>query len=296
MKIRVAPDEPMLGPYHKIIKRILWTVALLFALVLALYNLIPLYIYYYVPKELPPYNLTTARRNDDTLSIIVIGDSWAEFHSNLHGDTIFNTAARRIYGKPFKSATRGKGGTTSKEIYYYMFSNQTVEHSYEPDRCTQPLIETRPDYCIIYAGINDAILLRPSYYYTESMKAIIRLLLYNNIRPVVMEIPMFSYEGSIRWRTKKEKFFLLVRGYVMGTWNNDVAFYRQSLKRMLNETRLKDSILYIPTKKWNPTGWKEKDIYVEDGVHLNLKGYHILDSCITSEVTNDYVKRKMTKK
>ncbi len=295
MRARIAPDEPRLKPYHKTIKRVLWTMGILLLLGGIFFYLAPMYIHYYVPEELIPYTVTTPQRDDDTLNILIIGDSWAEFHSNLQGDTIFDETAKKNYGKPFKSTTRGKGFATSKDIYFYMFSSKTVEHSYEPDRCTQPLIEKRPDYCIIFAGINDAIMLRPSYYYTGSIKSIIRLLLHNHIRPVVMEMPLFSYDGAVRWRTKKERLFLFVRGYAMGTWDNNVNYYRQTLKEMLNKTGLKDSVLYISTDKWNPTGWREKDIYVEDGVHLNLKGYHILDSCITSEITKDYVKRKMIK-
>ncbi len=170
-----------------------------------------------------------------------------------------------------------------------MFNRQMAAHSYEPERCTQPLIETHPNYCVIYAGINDAIMQRPSYYYTGSIESIIRLLLHNNIRPVVMEMPLFSYDGAVRWRTKKERLFLSVRSFLMGTWSNDVAFYRHSLMKMLSETGLKDSILYIPTDKWNPNGWKETNIYGEDGVHLNIRGYHKLDSCITYEVTKDFM-------
>lgn len=163
-----------------------------------------------------------------------------------------------------------------------MFDYMTTEHSYEPDRCTQPLIEEHPDYCVIYAGINDAILRRPTYYYTGSIRSIIRLLLHNGIRPVVMEMPKFSHPGSFNWRPLKERAFILVRGLLMGTWYNDVSQYRMALKDMLTETGLQDSILYIPTTKWNPKGCEDAAIYIEDQVHLNLDGYmHILDGCST---------------
>jgi len=285
MKPRIQPDAPSSSLKHA--KRILWGLAIIAVLGLASYFLAPLYIFYYVPEELPPYDIPP-RVKDDTLRIAIIGDSWAEFHMNLQGDTIFDIISKRIYDKPLKSRTRGKGYATSKDIYFYMFDYMTTEHSYEPDRCTQPLIEEHPDYCVIYAGINDAILRRPTYYYTGSIRSIIRLLLHNDIRPVVMEMPKFSHPGSFNWRPLKERAFILVRGLLMGTWYNDVSQYRMALKDMLTETGLQDSILYIPTTKWNPKGCEDAAIYIEDQVHLNLDGYHILDSCLISEITKDY--------
>ena len=31
-----------------------------------------------------------------------------------------------------------------------------------------------------------------------------------------------------------------------------------------------------------------EEIYQEDHVHINFQGYHLLDSCIVSEILNDY--------
>ena len=289
MRTYVAPDPP--SPYEKKAKRLLLILAVAIAAAAGLYYLVPIYIFYYIPEELPPYTVA-ARAQDDTLRIIIIGDSWAEYHANLEGDTIFDIMAKRMYSKPFKATTRGKGFATSKDIYFYMFSSKTIEHSYEPDRCTQPLVEGHPDYCVIYAGINDCILRRPSYHYTGSVRSIIRLLLHNGIRPVVMEMPAFCQPNGISWRTRKERWFIQGRGLLMGTWFNDVPFYRKKLKEMLNDTGLKDSVLYIPADHWNPKGYFQKELYTNDGVHLNLDGYHVLDSCVTADITNDFIKRK----
>lgn len=196
MQPRIQPEEPSVGLLRQINKRIWWALAVLIVSIPIIYYIATVYIFYYVPEELPPYEVTT-RHNDDTLRIAFIGDSWADYHTSLSGDTIISNAARKIFSHPVKSTTRGKKGAISKEIYYFMYSSKTEEHAYEPDRCTQPLIEDHPDYCVIFAGINDVIFLRPTSFYTENIMLIINLLLHNSIRPVVMEIPLVNFTYPI---------------------------------------------------------------------------------------------------
>ena len=153
MQPRILPDEPSQVISPKIIRRILAGVGMIIMVALTYFYFIPEYIHYYVPEELPPYTIRKVH-HDDTLRIAFIGDSWADYHTILSGDTMMTNAARRIYHKPIKTVTRGKKGALSKEVYFFMYSSKTEEHSYEPDRCTQPLIEDHPDYCVIFAGIN----------------------------------------------------------------------------------------------------------------------------------------------
>ena len=57
---------------------------------------------------------------------------------------------------------------------------------------------------------------------------------------------------------------------------------------MLKETGV-DSVLYIPHSHWLPRDHHySAEIYQEDHVHINFQGYHLLDSCIVSEILNDY--------
>ena len=76
-----------------------------------------------VADELPFYDVGP-RPNDDTLRIVVIGDSWADYHMSLECDTLFEQYARRLTSKPVKCMTRGKGGAKTKDVYYYMFRSQ----------------------------------------------------------------------------------------------------------------------------------------------------------------------------
>ena len=259
--------------------------------VVAWYFLTPLYRFYYTPEELEPYDIRP-RHNDDTLRIALIGDSWADYHTALSGDTIIAHAARKIYRRPVKATTRGKRGALSKEIYFFMFSSKTEEHSYEPDRCTQPLIEEHPDYCVLFAGINDVTYRRTTAYYAENLRLMIRLLLHNGIRPVVMEIPRVDFEEPMGRTTLRERLFYMLRSTVMGTSDCRVEDYQEALREMLDRTQLRDSVLYIAAQQWNPRGATDTSMFLEDRLHLNLEGYHRLDSCIVAEVVRDYISRR----
>jgi hypothetical protein len=65
---------------------------------------------------------------------------------------------------------------------------------------------------------------------------------------------------------------------------------------MLDETSLADSVLYIPVSKWLPKNHNySEEIYQIDHVHLTYQGYHLLDSCIVSEIIKDYDSRNHNK-
>lgn len=286
MQPRINPEDPSQGFFHKLKKSILWGVIFVAIILSVIIYIAPVYRFYYVPEELPLYTISKTH-HDDTLRIALIGDSWADYHTLLSGDTMIINAAKKIYDKPIKATTRGKKGALSKEVYYFMYKDKTVEHSYEPDRCTQPLIEDHPDYCVIFAGINDVTYLRPTKYYAENMRLIIRLLLHNNIRPVVMEIPIVNFSEPMQRKIFRERWFYKIRSLFMGTYNNKGEDYHDALKQMLKNTKLQDSVMYISAKQWNPAGCLDTSIFLEDRLHLNLNGYHKLDSCIITEIIKD---------
>lgn len=294
MQPRIIPEDPSLGIFHKFKKTILWGGIFVAIILSVIFYIVPEYRFYYVPEELPLYTISKTH-HDDTLRIALIGDSWADYHTLLSGDTMIVNAAKMIYDKPIKAITRGKKGALSKEIYYFMYKDKTVEHSYEPDRCTQPLIEDHPNYCVIFAGINDVTYLRPTKYYAENMRLIIKLLLHNNIRPVVMEIPIVNFSEPMQRKIFRERWFYKIRSLFMGTYNNKGEDYHDALKQMLKNTKLQDSVMYISAKQWNPMNCTDTNIYLVDRLHLNLNGYQKLDSCIITEIIKDS-KRKGIKK
>ena len=244
-----------------------------------------------IAEELPFYHVGP-RSNDDTLRVAVIGDSWAEWHMTLNCDTLFQQYGGRLTTKPIKCMTRGKGGAKSKDVYYYMFREYTQEFSWMHDICTQPLLEQHPDYCVVMVCINDTWKKRPVSYYAGNYRLIIRLLLANNIRPVVMEIPDFEMGEWLNIHRKRKRFLYRIYSYFNGVVADDITPFRNGLKEMLKDTRLGDSVLFIPANHWIPQDHHySEEIYQIDHIHLNYQGYHVLDSCIVSEIINDYNQR-----
>ena len=251
----------------------------------------------FVAEELPIYDIGP-RPNDDTLRVAVIGDSWAEYHTSLECDTIFCRYAKRLTSRPVKSFSRGHSGKITKEIYYEMFSDRTVEHTWDVDRCTQPLIEQHPDYCIIMAGINDWRLFKSDDFYVGNYRLMLNLLIKNGIRPVVMEMPnvdMGYFHGN---RKFYRRWMFNALSLVTGTDDSygSAQDYRDAMRKMLQESDLDDKVLFIPISAWNPGGVDANpEIFLDDRLHLNLDGYHVLDSCMAYEVMKDFKKRKRLK-
>ena len=247
-----------------------------------------------VAEELPFYHVGP-RPDDDTLRVALIGDSWVEWHMTLNCDTLFQQYGGRLTTKPIKCMTRGKSGAKTKDVYYYMFREYTQEYSWMHDICTQPLLEQHPDYCVVMVGINDAWKKRPVSYYTGNYRLIIRLLLANHIRPVVMEIPDFDLKGWLNMHRKRQRYLYRIYSYFNGVVADDITPFRNGMKEMLKDTKLADSVLFIPADHWIPQDHHySDDIYQIDHIHLNYQGYHVLDSCIVSEIINDYSQRKKT--
>lgn len=240
-----------------------------------------------VAEELPFYHVGP-HPNDDTLRVAVIGDSWAELHRLFNCDSLFIQYGGRQTTNPIKCMTRGKKGATSKDVYYYMFKSQTQEFSQMQDFCTQPLLEDHPDYCVVMVGINDVWKKRPVSYYIGNYRLIIRLLLANDIRPVVMEIPDFALKEWLNKHRKRQSYRYRFYSVFTGVIKDDITPFRNGLREMLKETGLGDSVLFIPANHWIPENHNySEEIYQEDNVHINYQGYHVLDSCIISEIIND---------
>ena len=248
---------------------------------------------FYRPAEVIP-SYKVIRPHDDTLRVIMIGDSWVYFHQTLRRDSTFERQLKKELGsRKVKVIAKGRYGFTSGEIYERMSAERTMKIDYDLNNCTQEIIETGPDYCVISAGINDARQRRGKNYFVRNYYHIIKTLLSNNIRPVVMEIPDVdvdeAYIGNTLYYQLKAKICMnLLKTQLYGV--ND---YRQALKDSLELHHLMDSIIYVPAASWNPEGWRDKrDIYTDDHFHLNLLGYKILDSTFAAEIVKDYLKRK----
>ena len=207
--------------------------------------------------------------NDDTLRVVMIGDSWTGLHHKLGHDSEFTALLQGLFSQPVKMVARGKGGATSGDIYQMMFR----ESGLNPEACSQPLIEHRPDYVVITAGINDAAKNLGTDYYCDNYLLILRHLLSCGIRPVVVEMPDVDLAGVYGNKPLKDKVVDRLRSWMTGVAHYSVRPYREALYHRLKGERLMDSLMYVSLNQWHP-------VFDEVGVHLNAEGYRKLDSCL----------------
>ncbi|MBR1545981.1 MAG: acyltransferase family protein [Prevotella sp.] len=246
-------------------------------------------------KAVEPFALYKVDKHyDDTLRVIMIGDSWVYFHETLRRDSTFEEHLKRVMGnRKVKVTAKGKGGATSGQVFEQMSAERMLATEYDLSHCSQPIIEKGADYCVISAGINDARQRRGKVYYVTNYFHIIRTLLASGIRPVVMEIPDVDVDEYYEGNTLYYQLRAWIAMRVLKTGLYGTSDYRLALKDSLEAHHLMDSIIYIPAASWNPEGWRDKrDIYTDDHFHLNLVGYDLLDSTFTAEIIRDYRARR----
>ena len=215
----------------------------------------------------------------DTLRVLVIGDSWAAFHHN--NDTILATMLRDKMRKPISVISSGMVGAKTKTIYELMFDTISF--------CgTQKLIKQHPDYCIISAGINDAIAKLGVQNYCFHYGLLINNLLSIGIKPIVLDMPDVDYKSVYQ----KESFIANIRHHISSWITNSQMWtfenYRKALDAKISQEGLKKHIIYVPSTEWNPKGFEDpRNLYLEDHIHLNQKGYLLLDSCLASYIQRD---------
>ena len=231
------------------------------------------YSYYAPPRLLEPYQMKEA---DDTLRIAYIGDSWAFMHK--HYDFQLETVLEDTLHRPVKVYSHGICGLTSKEIYEKMF-NDTEYHDFLQRKGNQ--------YCFISAGINDTYKKMSTRYYKQSMDGIIQLLLYNNIRPIILEIPDYDIQKAYNWQKSLRKILRNISMYINNTPVNCKQMFRKALDELIIEKGYQNQVSIIRYHTWNNNYNDDlKRLYVHDGMHLNNLGYAKLDSVIALEIIN----------
>lgn len=243
------------------------------------------YGYYYIQwKHLwqlcPSYTVYRIEHHDDTLRILVIGDSWAEMHSDLNMDTFLCSRLRKEVDCPVSVVSKGKGGEKTRKIYQMMFESKGDG--------TKPLFESGADYCVIFAGINDAAANWGAKQYCYHYRLIIDFLLHNNIRPVVIEIPDVDIWNVYKDKHTKDKLADFVKSTMTRCVMYNYSEYREALYDMLEKDKLFDKVVFVPMTKWNGNGVMINPfLYMEDRVHLNNEGYKKLDESIAIAIANN---------
>lgn len=227
---------------------------------------------YFTPAE-KQEGLSVLSHHDDTIRISYIGDSWADGHKNV--DCVIDSLVSDATGHPVVVKTAGISGLTSKYLYYCIFRDDSI----------RDVIEWGPDFCFVVAGINDSDRKMGKKYYKENMRLILELLLENHITPVVLEIPSYDIRFSYQRRNRQIKFQYLVS--MLLTWSkmDCIQDYRDAYNDLIKEEKWECKVITISYKDWNPEGYKDKRGLYDGGLmHLNAKGYSVLDSCISQKI------------
>ena len=231
---------------------------------------------YYAPAQLrPPYR--TVQHHNDTIRIAYIGDSWA-FGHQFHQCKIKEYLENELH-RPVVVSSYGISGLTSKEIYHAFFELDSLKH----------FIEKGYDYCFISAGINDTYKKMSTSYYQKSVDCIIQFLLTNHIHPIIQEIPDYNIQRAFERQTTKKKLIRRVSMVVNGTKLDCKQQFRDALNELIKAKEYQNKVTVIRYKSWNNNYEKDlRELYIEDQMHLNDKGYAVLDSVIANEIINRF--------
>ena len=223
-------------------------------------------------------NPSITTQNNDTITVIFIGDSWAAYHSKY--DHHLMTCIEKKVKKPTKVISKGTVGAKTKSIYKEM-------HIDGPSG-TKELIELSPDYAIVSAGINDAVAKMGAENYCHHYNLISKTLFSAGIKPIITDMPQVDYKAVYQRESTTAKIRHHISSWITGAplWSFDN--YREALQSLIRQDKKAKRLIYIPASDWNPEGYKDsRHLYLEDHVHLNERGYYHLDSCITSHIYHD---------
>lgn len=232
------------------------------------------YNYYAPPKLRQPYKIIATP--DDTLRIAFIGDSWAFLHKD-HNCKIAQMLQDLLH-RPIKVHSYGICGLTSKEIYENIFNNTDFRHFFQ---------KRTYQYCFISAGINDTYKKMGTFYYQQSIDGIIQFLLANNIRPIILEIPNYDIQKSFDRQKSSRKLLRHLSMLVNRKSTDCKQQFRNALDELIQEKGYTNQVGVVRYQSWNNNF--EQDLgtlYLGDGLHLNDKGYYVLDSTIAEAIVS----------
>ncbi len=237
-----------------------------------------LYEYYSWEKERTTDYTGKKPLSDDTLRVIMIGDSWAAYHQPH--DTLLARMLQDKTHKPVSVKSSGMVGAKTKAIYELMFDSISPVG-------TRTLIKNHPDYCIISAGINDAVAKMGPENYVHHYSLILKQLIANNITPICIDMPDVDYKAVFMREALTMRIRHRLANMIIGTSPWSFEEYRDALKDKLSHNEF-ECVIYIDAKSWNKDGHKDsRHLYLPDKIHLNAKGYTLLDSAIVNAIEKD---------
>lgn len=216
---------------------------------------------------------------DDTIRVLMIGDSWVGMRTDSLNNS-FQSRLSKIVERPVVLKSNGKGGEKTKGIYQSLF--ETGKYG------SLPFVVDGVDYCVIFAGINDATANIGTLQYCHYYSQIIKFLLNCNICPIVIEIPNVDIWHVYESKPIKDYVSDYAKSMMTGCKMYNYHEYRESLLNMLNEQRLIDRVLLVKMDTWNRYSPPiDSTIFLDDKIHLNRLGYKKIDESIAMIIAED---------
>lgn len=211
-------------------------------------------------KNLPFFPVE--KEKQEILTIGLIGDSWVT-HKKLDGILNEYLKEKGIINKVISS---GHSGAKSKMVYHNLFKNKASQYS------SKFIIESRPDFCIVIAGVNDAVGQMGSRFYAHHMKNIIKTLLHYDIRPIVVSLPKVGISETNNGMNFIKKFRNIISACINNRAKVDnIESYRNRFNEMLFKENLKTKIILVNYDKACEEFSVNSDLYYNP-IHLSLKG------------------------
>ena len=229
------------------------------------------------------YPVQDSSRKDSILKIGIIGDSWVK-------RTDLDKKMQKFFSEKGIEAgfiALSHPGGTSKEIYEDMFKEKNEEFS------SKFVIESKQDYCIIIAGVNDVARHIGKKYYADHMILIINTLLHYKIKPIVVEVPNFGVEDVQKYKNVFSRCTNAVSEAIDGGEVNDnnVSAYRETLNEELKKNDLLDKIILFDSDKINKDYKNNKNLFT-DPLHLNEQGYEVFIKALSEDIIEEIKSEK----
>lgn len=219
---------------------------------------------------------TSDTKPENGLQIGIIGDSWV-VRQNLDSLLEAKLMEQGIHAEVYAS---GNPGAKTKRIYENLFKNRKEEFS------SKEVIEKKPDYCIIIAGVNDAATHVGPDFYTHHMVMMISTLLHYGIKPVVIPLPEFGLKEDSE---RKNILSSLSNKGAELVLNNGKEFeikdYRNALLKALKQNGLENRIVLLNFDEVSSDFNKDRGLYA-DPLHLNEQGYQKFSDFLAESIVN----------
>lgn len=120
------------------------------------------------------------------------------------------------------------------------------------------------------------------------MNNIIQFMLYNHIRPIILEIPDYNiievYDNIKGYKKTIRQLSMLINW----TQIDCKQQFRDALIELTQEKGYQDKVCILRYKLWNSDYTNDlRNLYISDHFHLNERGYTILDSMIVKTILKD---------